>query len=129
MNLIPWRNADLDTKHDVLVMLVIHGVLYLTNMALYLMPAPIFFRDLLESESLPISVRQVLQISNHIRDKFLFLYLPVTLALPWLDAFIYITLRQRFGKLAASIWVVTIFLVLLAALVFFGYGLTAVLRG
>ncbi len=129
MKMTFWNTADADTKHDVIVMLVIHGVLHLTNLALYLMPAPIFFRDILEGESLPICVRQVLQISNHIRNNFLFLYLPVTLTLPWLDAFIYIRLRQRFGKLAASIWVVTIFLVLLAALVFFGYGLTSVLRG
>ncbi|MGV3757778.1 MAG: hypothetical protein ACO1QS_20550 [Verrucomicrobiota bacterium] len=129
MNLMPWRNADADTKHDVIVMLLIHGVLYLTNLVLYLMPEPVFFHNLLEGESLPICVRQVLQISNHIRNNFLFLYLPVTVALPWLDAIVYITLRQRFGKLAASVWVVAIFLMLLAALVFFGYGLTAVLRG
>jgi hypothetical protein len=128
MNFRPWHNADADTKHDAIAMLVVHGVLYFTNLALYMGLPPLALIHVLEGESLPGSIRLVLDISNHLRNHFILFYLPLTLALPWVDAFIYLGLRKQYGKTAGTIWLIAIFLLLLASLVFFAYGSTATMR-
>jgi len=121
MNLMPWRNADADTKHDVIVMLAIHSLLLTVNFVLFafvLIPYP----DQLDGEAGPWTSRLVHGISNDIRYRFLPHYLPISLAGIWMDTVAYISLHKRFGKRAAFIWKNAISLLLLLPTALFFKG-------
>jgi len=127
MNLMPWRNADADTKHDVIVMLVIHGVLYLTCLILYVWFIPTVWRDYLGS--FPPVPRMMIDVSNHLRNNLLLFYLPITLLLPWIDTWIYTRFRERFGRQTAFAWLLLVSLAFLMGVILFICGATAMKRG
>lgn len=127
MNLMPWRNADADTKHDVIVMLVIHGLLVGMNLALYMFGV-YDVKIMMDGEAHPAHTRLVLGISRTIWNNFIFPVLPGLLAFIWLDACIFVHLRQRLGKASAAVWNILVVLLLIWCACFFVWGMKWQLR-
>ncbi|MCD6048782.1 MAG: hypothetical protein K0Q55_185 [Verrucomicrobia bacterium] len=127
MNLRPWRNADADTKHDVIVMLVIHGLLIAMNLGLYLLGA-YQVDEMIDGEAKAAHARLVLGIAHTIRNNFFFPFLPGLLAFAWLDAWVFLTFRKHLGKAASSVWNVIVVLLLISCTGFFFWGMNSELR-
>lgn len=118
MNLMPWRNADADTKHDVIVMLVIHGLLVTMNLVLYAF-GPDAVVDTLEGEAFPTTIRLTQWVSWNIKSHFLSIFLPLAFAILWSDIFLYLSILRRFEKRAAVAWRIATTFALLLPMVFF----------
>lgn len=124
MNFLPWRNADADTKHDVVRMLVIHGAIHFVVLGAYVSFHPEILAGYMR---LPDPIRTLLIVTNFIRNNFLFGFLPASFALLWLDAVIYTHLKKRTASRLALLWFVGIPLILLTALIYYLYVVNLIL--
>lgn len=123
MNLIPWRDADADTKHDVLVMLVIHGLLVGMNLGLYMFGA-YDVKMMIDGEAHPANTRLVLGISNTLKNHSI-LILPLLFILAWFDATVFLLLRKYAGKAMAAAWNISVVTALIWSTCFFVWGMRA----
>jgi len=123
MNLIPWRHADADTKHDVIVMLAIHGLLIAMNLGLYMFGA-YDVKMMLDGAAHPAHTRLVLGISNTLKNHFI-LILPLIIIATWLDAHAFLALRKFLGKEMAATWNISVVIILIGFTCFFVWGMKA----
>ncbi len=126
MNLVPWHNADGDTKHDVVVMLVIHGAILAVVMWAYVSFDVKILAGVLGS--VPDSIRQLANISNLVRNNFVFGVIPGSIVLLLLDAHVYAKLQGKPNPYLGSAWFIGVTLVLLAALGFYIYVTSLMLQ-
>jgi hypothetical protein len=116
MNLIPWRNAEADTKHDAWLMLVVHTLLFLATVFIFGVYCFLGIFYAIGKGSPPSVISFVMALSFK-PGPWSFLILLFPLPLGWLDAYGYVHLRSRYGKKIAFMWALGGFLVLLSLLV------------
>ncbi len=127
MNLLPWRNADADTKHDTIIMLAIHSLLVGMNLVLYMFGV-YDVKIMMDGEAHPALTRLVLGISRTIWDNFLLPVLPGLLVFMWLDAWVFVQLRLRLGKVASAAWNILVVILLIWCACFCVWGMKWQLR-
>lgn len=116
MNLMPWRNADADTKHDVWLMLIVHGLLLLAAVFIFGVYCFLGIFYAIGKGSPPSVISFVMALSFK-PGPWSFLIFLFPLPLGWLDAYGYVHLRSHYGKKAAFIWAAGGFLVLISLFV------------
>jgi hypothetical protein len=117
---------DADIKHDLIVLLTIHGAILAVVMWAYVgfdvkILAGVF-------GSVPDSIMHLANISNLVRNNFVFGVIPGSVVLLLLDAHVYAKLRRKPNPYRGSAWFVGVTLVLLAALGFYIYVTGLMLR-
>ncbi len=122
----PWQNTDTDTKDDVIVLLAIHGAILAVVMWAYVSFDDKILADVLGS--VPDSIRHLANISNLVKNNFVFGFIPGSLVLLLLDAHVYAKLRRKPNPYLDSAWFIGVTLVLLAALGFYIYVTGLMLR-
>lgn len=113
---MPWHNADTDTKHDVMLMLVVHSLLLLATTFIFGVYCLMSILFAIGKGSPPSAISFVMAISYK-PGPWSLLILLFPLPLGWLDAYGYVRLRSRYGKKMAFMWALGGFLVLLSLFV------------